>query len=70
MATYLAMISVGHYRMYHSTMRTTTGRTLPIWSFIAPGLGPMKSARASVPRIVRFEERRFGRYPFTSVGTW
>jgi aminopeptidase N len=68
MATYLAMISIGRYQLFHSTMRTTTGRRLPVWSFISPDLGPMKKARALVPRIVRFEERRFGSYPFTSVG--
>ena len=38
-ATYLAMISIGNYDVYHSTMRTTTGRKLPIWSFIEPKLG-------------------------------
>jgi aminopeptidase N len=45
-ATYLAMISIGNYDVYHSTMRTTTGRKLPIWSFIEPKLGTQQAARA------------------------
>jgi aminopeptidase N len=68
MATYLAMISIGKYQLFHSTMRSTTGRRLPVWSFISPDLGPLKAQRALVPKIVRFEERRYGAYPFTSVG--
>src|SRR3954471_15717892 len=68
MATYLAMISIGKYRLFHSTMRTTTGRRLPVWSFILPDLGTLRAQRRLVPRIVRFEERRFGAYPFSSVG--
>jgi aminopeptidase N len=49
-------------------MRTSTGRRLPVWSFVQPKLGSLKTQRSLVPRIVRFEESRFGRYPFTSVG--
>ena len=67
-ATYLAMISISDYDVYHSTMRTTTGRKLPIWSFIEPKLGTQAAARALIPKIIRFEERRFGPYPFNSAG--
>jgi aminopeptidase N len=67
-ATYLAMISIGNYDVYHSTMRTTTGRKLPIWSFIEPKLGTQAAARALIPKVIRFEERRFGPYPFNSAG--
>jgi aminopeptidase N len=67
-ATYLAMISIGNYDVYHSTMRTTTGRKLPIWSFIEPKLGTQAAARALIPKAIRFEERRFGAYPFNSAG--
>jgi aminopeptidase N len=67
-ATYLAMISIGDYDVYHSTMRTTTGRKLPIWSFIEPKLGTVAAQRALIPKIIRYEERRFGRYPFNSAG--
>jgi aminopeptidase N len=68
MATYLAMISIGNYDVYHSTMITTTGRRIPVWSFIEPDLGAAASRRALVPKIIRFHERNFGRYPFNSTG--
>ena len=68
MATYLAMISIGEYDVYRSTMTTTTGRKLPLWSFIEPALGSQAAARALVPRAIRFSERRYGPYPFDSAG--
>jgi aminopeptidase N len=68
MATYLAMISIGRYHVYHSVMTTATGRRLPVWSFVQPRLGSLAGLRTQLPRIIRFEERRFGRYPLTSVG--
>ena len=49
MATYLAMISIGNYDVYHSTMTTRSGRKLPIWSFIEPKLGSMAHERALIP---------------------
>jgi len=67
-ATYLAMISIANYDVYHSTMTTTTGRKLPIWSFIQPELGSLAEARALIPKVIRFEERRVGPYPFNSAG--
>jgi aminopeptidase N len=67
-ATYLSMISIGNYDVYRSTMRTTTGRTLPIWSFIEPKLGTQEAARALIPKAIRFMERRSGPYPFNSAG--
>jgi aminopeptidase N len=67
-ATYLAMISIGNYDVYHSTMITTTGRKLPIWSFIEPKFGTLESERALIPKIIRSQERKFGPYPFNSAG--
>jgi aminopeptidase N len=67
-ATYLAMISIGRYHVYRSTMTTTTGRRLPVISFIEPRYGSLAGLRRTIPRVIRFEERRFGRYPFRSVG--
>ena len=67
-ATYLAMISIGNYDVYKSTMTTTTGRKLPILSFIEPKLGTQAAARALIPKAIRFFERRFGPYPFNSAG--
>ncbi len=68
MAPYLSMVSIGQYEVYHSTMRTTTGRRLPVWSFVQPSLGTLARQRALIPTIVRAQERRSGPYPFTSVG--
>ena len=67
-ATYLAMIAIDNFDVYRSTMTTTTGRTLPIWSFIEPELGTQEAARALVPKAIRYLERRFGPYPFNSAG--
>ena len=41
MATYLAMISIGQYDVYRSTMRLRSGRKLPVWSFVDPALGTL-----------------------------
>jgi aminopeptidase N len=68
MATYLASVSIGRYDVYRSSMRTTAGRRLPVWSFVAPRYGRLARLRALLPHVVRFEERRFGRFPQTSVG--
>ena len=67
-ATYLAMISIDNFDVYRSTMTTTTGRKLPIWSFIEPELGTQAAARALIPKAIRYMERRFGPYPFNSAG--
>ncbi len=68
MATYLAMISIDDYRVYRSSMRLSNGKKLPLWSFVEVGLGSFSSQRALVPKAIRFEERRFGPYPFSSAG--
>jgi aminopeptidase N len=68
MATYLAMISIGKYKVYHSTMTTSAGRRLPIWSFVDPTLGSLLAQRRLIPTIIRFQERQFGPFPFTSAG--
>lgn len=68
MPTYLAMISIGNYHVYHSTIRLPSGRRLPVWSFIDPSFGTAAKARARIAPILAFEEKRYGRYPFTSAG--
>ena len=67
-ATYLAMVSIGKYDVYRSSMRTTTRRTLPVWSFIEPKYGSLAAKRRLVPRSIRFLERRFGPYPMNTAG--
>jgi aminopeptidase N len=68
MASYLAMVSIGDYRVFHSVMRTTTGRRLPVWSFVSWRLPSQSRARQLLPNVVRWGERRFGPYPFQSTG--
>lgn len=68
MATYLAMISIGSYRVYHSTMTTLAGKQLPLWSFIDTKLGSLAAQRAQLPQIIRGLERRYGPYPQSSAG--
>ncbi|MCW2868326.1 MAG: pepN 2 [Marmoricola sp.] len=68
MASYLAMVSIGDYRVYRSSLRTLAGRTLPVWSFVQPSLGTQAAARALLPKVVRWGEHRFGPYPFSSSG--
>jgi len=68
MATYLAIVSIGKYDLFHSSMRSVTGRRIPIWSFVDPTTEPSARARRLLPKVIRFEERIFGRYPFRSAG--
>lgn len=68
MASYLAMVSIGRYRIFHSSMRSVTGRRVPVWSFVQRSLPTQRRARRELPRIIRFEERKFGAYPMSSVG--
>ena len=68
MASYLAMVSIGRYRVFGSSMRSVTGRRIPVWSFVERSLPAQRRARRLLPRIIRFEERHFGPYPMRSVG--
>jgi aminopeptidase N len=68
MASYLAMVSIGRYRVFHSSIRLLGGRRIPVWSFVQRALPPQLRARRLLPRIIRFEERYFGPYPMRSVG--
>ena len=68
MPSYLAMVSIGKYHVYHSRIRLPSGRRLPVWSFIDPSFGTAAKQRARIAPILAFEERRYGRYPFTSAG--
>ena len=68
MATYLAMISIGHYDVYTSSMSSIDGRTIPLWTFVDSKLGSRDQSRAAVPEAIRFDESEFGPYPFSSAG--
>ena len=68
MATYLAMVAVGRFTVYRSSMRSVTGRRIPVWSFVDPTTQRSGTARAVLPQVLRFQERLFGPYPVTSAG--
>lgn len=68
MATYLATVAVGHFDVARSSTTSVDGRTIPLWSFTDPTTGSSQAARAALPAVIRFEEKRFGAYPFSSAG--
>jgi aminopeptidase N len=45
MASYLAMVSIGRYRMFHATITSVTGRHIPVWSFVHTALPSQLRAR-------------------------
>ena len=63
MATYLATMSVGEYKV----LRGRTKRGTPIRSFVDPRVGGEPVARRVRP-VINYWERLFGRYPFVSAG--
>ncbi len=64
MASYLATVSIGRYRMF----RSTTASGTKLITFVDPKVGMGKRERKVLPRVQRFLERKFGRYPFESSG--
>ena len=69
MASYLAMISIGQYKIYRSTMKLTSGKKLPLWSFVDPSLvEETEPFLKLLPEVIRFQEKRYGKYPGTSAG--
>jgi aminopeptidase N len=73
-ATYLTTATVGRYDLQQSSMlERATGVTLPVYTAIdtsAPG-GTQTQARqafSKIPAMTNFISKRFGPYPFDSVG--
>ncbi len=64
MASYLASVSIGHYRVVRA--RTTSG--VPVVSYIDPMFSSGAAAARRVPRVVDYWAKLFGPYPFTSSG--
>jgi aminopeptidase N len=65
MTTYLATVTIGHFRIKPSVIDG-----LPAWTAVAPGLG--KRSRRSLrklPKIISLYNDRFGPYPFSSAGS-
>jgi aminopeptidase N len=65
MATYLATVTVGHFKIKPSVVDG-----LPAWTAVAPGEG-RRSQRSlrKLPRIISLFSSRFGAYPFSSAGS-
>ncbi|HJZ36736.1 MAG TPA: hypothetical protein VJ204_10760, partial [Solirubrobacterales bacterium] len=64
MATYLALVDIGDGKLVQGQI----GR-LPTWTLIDPRLvKKSKAAIDSLPEIIRFEQKIYGRYPFATAG--
>jgi aminopeptidase N len=68
MATYLATVSIGQFDVTESSFTSTTGREIRVWSFVDPTLASTADVQALLPKVIRFEERKFGPYPVSSAG--
>jgi aminopeptidase N len=68
MSTYLATVAIGTFDVYRSSTTSITGRTIPIWSFADPSADLPQATRDGLKDVIRFEEKLFGPYPFTSAG--
>ncbi|MER6076908.1 M1 family metallopeptidase [Streptomyces sp. NPDC001833] len=65
MATYLAMVAVGHYTITRSTLPDG----LPVYTAVDPTQAEASRAvLAKLPEIVEWEAYNFGPYPFSSTG--
>ena len=69
MSTYLATVSVGQFAMTETTMTSTTGRDRSRSGRSSTRRStPPPTPRALLPKVIRFEERKFGPYPVSSAG--
>ncbi len=69
MATYLVQIAIGNYDLVDGGTVAVGSATIPVRSAVVSSLPD--DARASlgkIPEIITFYQRRFGPYPFKSVG--
>jgi aminopeptidase N len=65
MATYLATLAIGHFRIKPSVVDG-----LPAWTAIAPGQGRQsRRSLRKLPKITGLFSDRFGPYPFSSTGS-
>lgn len=73
MASELALISIGRYDVYESSIQLASGRTLPEWSFIDPAISVQnqnttRATRAQMKSILDHLESKYGPYPGNSIG--
>ncbi|WNF63267.1 M1 family metallopeptidase [Streptomyces violaceus] len=65
MASYLATLAIGRYDITRSTARDG----LPVYTAVDPAeKDTSRAVLARIPEILRWAERRFGPYPFSSTG--
>jgi aminopeptidase N len=65
MTPYLALVDIGRGRLRRGTIDG-----LPAWTLVDPSLAPRTApVLAHLPKILRFESRLFGPYPYDSVGS-
>jgi aminopeptidase N len=65
MASYLAFVAIGHFRIHRS--RTAGG--IPVIDAVDPQLGHIAdSSLAKEERVIRFLRSQFGPYPFDALG--
>ena len=65
MATYLATVAIGHFKL--QTSRTSSG--LPVVNAVDPSLAAdAKASVARIPEMVDWLSTIFGQYPFSSTG--
>ncbi|MCT7351583.1 M1 family metallopeptidase [Streptomyces sp. 15-116A] len=65
MASYLATLAIGRY----DVARTETADGLPVLTAVDPEQREAsRGTLAELPRVLDWAKRRFGRYPFSSVG--
>jgi aminopeptidase N len=65
MSTYLALVDIGRGNLVRSTIAG-----LPSWTLVDPRLAKLSQpVLEELPRIIRFEGRLFGGYPFETAGS-
>jgi aminopeptidase N len=65
MASYLATLAIGRYDISRSTARDG----LPVYTAVDPAeKEASRAVLARIPAVLRWAERRFGPYPFSSTG--
>ncbi|WP_372337673.1 M1 family metallopeptidase [Streptomyces sp. MK5] len=65
MASYLAMVGIGHYKITRSVLKNH----LPVYAAVDPAQeAASRAVLAKLPEIIEWEEYNFGPYPFSSTG--
>lgn len=65
MASYLAMVAIGHYRITRSVLKGH----LPVYSAVDPSQeAASRTVLAQLPEILEWSQDNFGPYPFSSTG--